>query len=151
MFTKHLIDKVLITLEVGDKTPLFILLEKRGTVHRKGSGGTQGADLPLMQGISHDGHFEALMMTVDESIFQFAGVLKFPDRVGRECRLTIIFNSDNGEVDYSFRVVYGEESQGPPMELAQILINAVKITDPWYQRQITEAKESEGKWWEFWK
>lgn len=151
MFAKHLIDKVLVTLEVGDNTPLFILLEKRGTVHRKGNGGIQGADQPLMQGISHDGHFEALMMTVDESIFQFAGVLKFPDRVGRECRLTIIFNSDNGEVDYSFRVVYGEESQGPPMELAQILINAVKITDPWYQRQITEAKQSEGKWWEFWK
>ncbi|MFN8288191.1 MAG: hypothetical protein U0V74_15660 [Chitinophagales bacterium] len=152
MFTKHLIDKVLITLEVGDKTPLFILLEKRGTVHRKGNGGTQGPDLPLMQGISHAGHFDALMMTVDENIFDYAGVLKFPDRVGRECRLTLIFNSDNGEVDYSFRVVYGEQSQGPPMELAQILINAVKITDPWYYQQVEEAKKEEEKgWWKFWK
>lgn len=151
MFIKHLIDKILITLEVGDKTPLFILLEKRGTVHRKGNGGTQGPDLPLMQAISHDGHFDALMMTIDEAIFQFAGVVKMPDRQGRECSLTLIFNGENGEVDYSFRVVYGEDSQGPPVELVQILINAVKITDPWYNRQLAEAAAEKEKWWAFWK
>ncbi|HLP19277.1 MAG TPA: hypothetical protein VK174_03215, partial [Chitinophagales bacterium] len=60
--TKHFIDKVLITLEVGNKTALLVLVAKDGSVHRKGNGNPD-APLPLAQGISHDGHFEALMMT----------------------------------------------------------------------------------------
>lgn len=152
MFTKHLIDKILITLEIGDKTTLFILLDKSGTIHRKGDGGKQENELPLMTGVSREGHFEALMMTVDENLFQYAGVIKMPQRVGAECSMTIIFNGNDGAVDYSFRVVYGEQSQGPPIELVQILINAVKLTEPWYQEQMKAATEStKSKWWSFWK
>ncbi len=149
MFTKHLLDKALITLEVGDSTPLFILLAKDGTIHRKGNGNV-AENLPLMRGISQQGHFEALMMTIDDSIFEHSGVLKFPDRVGQECQLTIIFQGA-GETDFSFRVIYGLESEGPPAELTAILINAVKISEPWYREQLQQDTEPEKKWWQFWK
>jgi hypothetical protein len=149
MFTRHLIDKVLITLEVGEKTTLFILIQKDGTVHRKGSGSIT-EEKPLMVGHSADGHYEALMLTVNEEVFEHTGVLKMPDRLGNECQLTIIFQGKQ-DVDFGFRVVYGDQSQGPPVELAQILINAVKLTEPWYQEQLSAALEPEKKWWEVWK
>ena len=146
---KHLIDKVLITLEVGERTALLILVARDGSVHRKGNGNPDNTNLKLAQGISHDGHFEALMMTIDENIFQYAGVIRLPNPQGRECRLSLIFQGRN-DVDYSFRVIYGEKSDGPPQELAQILINAVKITENWYtQQQQTQGDEK--KWWEVWK
>lgn len=146
---KNLIDKALITLEVGDRTALLILVARDGSVHRKGNGNPDDTHLELAQAISHDGHFEALMMTIDESIFQYAGVIKMPNPQGRECRLSIIFQGKN-DIDYSFRVVYGDKSEGPPQELAQILINAVKITEPWYYKQL-QPEPDEKKWWEVWK
>lgn len=146
---KYLIDKVLITLEVGDRTALLVLVAKDGSVHRKGNGNPENTDLVLAQGISHDGHFEALMMTIDESIFNHAGVIRMAEPKGRECRLSLIFQGRN-DVDFSFRVVYGEESEGPPQELAQILINAVKLTEAWYQEQLKPETE-EKKWWQVWK
>jgi hypothetical protein len=150
---KHRLDKVLITLEVGNTTALFILLDKYGNIHRKGNGNAAETSLELAQGVSNQKHFDALLMTVPDSIFDFTGVVKQTPIQGKECSLSIIFNGPD-DVDYSFRSIYGDESQGPAAELVQILINAVKITDPWYAEQLTpqqplntEAK----KWWEFWK
>ncbi len=154
MQVKKFIDQVLITLEIEDKTSIFILLTKEGSLSRKGDGSTAGTDLPLVQGISHDGHFEALMMTVSDDIFNYAGVINQSAKAGRDCSLSIIFQGKKAQVDYSFRVLYGEDSQGPPIELAQILINAVKITDPWYKRKLqteVQLKENEKKWWRVWK
>lgn len=150
MFGKHLINQILITLHTGEKNGLFILLDKNGTIHRKGNGNAD-ADLPLLQGRSTLGHFDALLMTVNENIFHHTGVIKMPNRVGEECTLTIIFQA--GEIDYSFRVVYGQQSEGPPQELTEILINAVKLTQGWYDENQASLKQEEtGKSsWKFWK
>lgn len=148
MYEKLLIDKVLITLEVGDKTCLFILLGKDGTIHRKGDGSPQH-NLPLQMGVSNQRHFDAFMMTVNEAVFAYKGVVRYPNRVGTDCSLTIIFQGPN-EVDFSFRVIYGADSAGPPSELVEILINAVKLTEGWYQEQLAEPQE-EKKGWKFWK
>ncbi len=151
MPVKPFINKALITLEVGDKTALFILLTKDGQIHRKGNGNPDAQGQPLQMGVSDEGHFEALMMTVNEDVFNYTGVIKQPAIAGVESRLSIIFHGNNNE-DYSFRVVYGSESQGPPQELAQILINAVKITEAWYQEKLNEPETKfEKKWWQFWK
>jgi hypothetical protein len=147
MLVKPLIDKVLITLEIGDKTVLFILLANDGTSHRKGNGSQNTTDLPLKTGISYQGHFDALMMTVNENIFNYTGVINQPGRRGEECRLTLIFQGIN-QTDYSFRVIYGADSEGPPVELAQILINAVKLTEEWYNEQLTVQPEKKKKWWQ---
>ena len=150
MYPHSLIHQALITLEVGDATALFILLTRDGMIQRKGDGNPAHTSLPLVQGISHDGHFEALMMTIPGDLFQYTGVRKMEDLAGKECRLTIIFQAKDG-ADYSFRVVYGSESAGPPIELAQVLINAVKITEPWYTAQQMELHAGEKKWWQVWK
>jgi hypothetical protein len=150
MYTKHLIDKVLVMLEMGDKTALFVLLTKDGTIHRKGYGSKADDALPVLEGISRVKHFEAMMMTVDENIFQMAGVYRSKTVIGTECKLTIVFNGEG--VDYGFRWVYGEESEGPPHELTDIVINAVKITDSWYgEMQQKNQEEGKKEWWQVWK
>jgi hypothetical protein len=149
MHEKLLIDKVLITLEVGEKTCLFILLGKDGILHRKGDGNPVH-DLPLQRGVSKLKHFDAFMMTVNEGIFAYSGVRRQPDIMGEICRLTIIFQGPN-DVDFPFRVVYGSDSDGPPRELVEILINAVKITEGWYQEELNQPQEEEKKRWKFWK
>ena len=148
MYEKLLIDKVLITLEVGEKTCLFILLGKDGTINRKGDG-NPSSDLPLHRDVSNQKHFDAFMMTVNEAIFAYKGLIKQPNRVGTECSLTIIFQGPN-DVDFSFRVIYGADSEGPPRELVELLINAVKLTEDWYRQQLTEP-QVEKKGWKFWK
>ncbi len=127
------IDKALITLEVAEKTTVFILLSRDGTIHRRGNGSIGGTTTPLMRGVSQDGQLDALMMTVHP---------------GNQCVLSIIFHGTKGE-EYLYRVIYGDQSEGPPKELAEILLNAVKITEPWYQQQLNA--ETEKKWWQFWK
>jgi hypothetical protein len=146
MYVKHLIDKALITLEVGNTTALFILLEKGGTIHRSGNGNPK-TELPLKTGISHAGHFEVLIMTIGEELFNYTGIINMPGKQGTDCQLTLIFQGPN-ELDFSFRVLYGAESEGPPKELAEVLINAVKITDAWYSEQLN-TKEPEKQWWKF--
>jgi hypothetical protein len=147
---KPLIDKVLISLEVEDQTSVLIALAKDGAISRKGDGSTGNGPLPLVQGASTEGHFEALMMTVNEDIFPYAGVINLSAKAGRDCRLSIVFQGPE-KVDYSFRVLYGEDSKGPPQELAEILINAVKITEPWYRKQLHPEQAEAKPWWQFWK
>ena len=148
MYEKLLIDKVLITLEAGEKTCLFILLGKDGTIHRKGDG-NPAHQLPLQRGISSQRHFDAFMMTVNEAIFAYKGVMRKPNPVGTLSSLTIIFQGPN-DIDFSFRVIYGADSEGPPRELVELLINAVKLTEDWYQEQMAEPQEVK-KGWKFWK
>lgn len=150
MYPFQQIHQALITLEVGNATALFILLTREGVIQRKGDGNPEHTALPLAQGISHEGHFEALMMTIPEELFHYTGVRKMEGMAGTECRLTIIFQAKDG-TDYSFRVVYGSESAGPPIELAQVLINAVKITESWYAAQQAESLPTNKKWWQVWK
>ena len=94
---KNILNKVLITLDVADKTALLILLSKDGNIHRKGNGNANDTTQKLKQGFSPDGHFEALLMTIDEGIFNHTGVTKIPERLGRECVLTIVFDANRGE------------------------------------------------------
>ncbi len=87
-------------------------------------------------------------MTIEENKFNYTGVIKKPNRVGADCSLTVIFQGQ-GELDFSFRVIYGADSEGPPRELIEILINAVKLTESWYQEQLSQPVEKE-KSWKFW-
>jgi hypothetical protein len=140
------IDKALITLEVAERTTIFILLSRDGTIHRKGNGSLDSSHAPLMRGVSLEGQLEALMMTVHPGVYGLTGLIKNEERLGNECVLSIIFNGTKGE-EYLCRVIYGDQSAGPPQELAEILLNAVKVTEPWYQEQL--KAESGKSWWQF--
>lgn len=143
------IDKALITLEVSGQNTIFILLCSDGTIHRKGSGKLNDITNPLVRGVSHAGHLDALMSTLDEDIFNYSGVIEKKPRAGNECVLSIVLNGKRGE-ELIYRVIYGDQSEGPPKELVDILLNAVKITDSWYKESLAQELNQK-KWWQFWK
>jgi hypothetical protein len=64
-------------------------------------------------------------------------------------------------------VNYGHDSQGPQREITEMLINAVKITDPWYESErqklyrttpgddtltspIAHSPNNKKRWWRIW-
>lgn len=142
--------QALITLDCDDKTLLFILLDQKGVIHRKGDGSSKGLTLPLVQGYSSLNYFEAFLTSVPRSIFDHPGVYKQQPYAGKIHTLSIVFVDANGN-DLALRAVYGDESQGPPSEMVQTLINAVKITETWYQNELNPPIEGSTKpWWKFW-
>ena len=140
MSFKDKLDNCLVSLDVGNKNALFIVLAKDGTICRRGNG-NPNKDLELIKGNSDLEHFQAFMMTVNEDILQFSGFFEQTPIVGRPCKLMIVFSGPNGE-EAGFKVEYGEDSQGPPADIVEMLINAVKLTDPWYEEELTRSKSS---------
>ena len=160
MSYKDKLDKCLVSLDVGDHNALFIIMAKDGTICRKGNGNPD-KEMEMLKGVSDLQHFEAYMMTVDENWFMFSGAFEQKPMVGRLCKLLVVFSGPGGE-EAGFKCLYGEDSQGPPKEVAEMLINAVKLTEGWYEEERAKLKvqpfisaiqtpKEETKWWEFWK
>jgi hypothetical protein len=40
---------------------------------------------------------------------------------------------------------------GPPREIANFVLKAIDLTDPWYLPQLKKITRSQKKWWQFWK
>ena len=175
MSYKDKLDNCLVSLDVGEKSALFIVLAADGTICRRGNGNPD-KELPLLKGQSDLKHYQAFMMTIHEEHFQFSGFFEQTPIMGRPCKLMVVFTGPGGE-EAGFKVNYGEDSLGPPREIVEMLINAVKITDPWYDQEIARLSEiphqaapevrpyqtpavkplfskdapRKGGWWEFWK
>jgi hypothetical protein len=167
---KDKLDNCLISLDVGEKNALFIVLTKDGTICRRGNGNPD-KEFELLKGHSSLQHYQAFMMTVKEDHFQFSGVFDQAPAIGRPCKMMIVFSGPEGE-EAGFKCTYGEDSQGPPREVVEMLVNAVKITDPWYEEErqklkngalhdpesgpfghspVPKNKDAQPSWWQFWK
>jgi hypothetical protein len=120
-------------LDVGDKNALLIVLAKDGTICRHGNGNPD-REFEMLKGNSDLEHYQAFMMTVNEELFAFSGVFEQTPIVGKPCKMMIVFSGPNGE-EAGFKCNYGADSQGPPREIAEMLINAVKITEHWYETE----------------
>lgn len=142
MSFKDKLDNCLVSLDVGNKNALFIVLAKDGTICRRGNG-NPNKDFELLKGTSDLEHFQAFMMTVNEDILQFSGFFEQTPIIGRPCKLMIVFSGPHGE-EAGFKVEYGEDSQGPPADIVEMLINAVKLTDPWYEEELARSHSSNG-------
>lgn len=159
MSYKDKLDKCLLSLEVGGKNALLIVMAKDGTICRRGNGNPE-KDLEMLKGESDLQHFDAYMMTISEELFAFSGVFEQTPIIGRPCKLLIVFSGPGGE-EAGFKCNYGEDSQGAPREITEMLINAVKLTDSWYEQEIEKVRErntfnpprttEQKAWWEFWK
>ena len=164
MSYKDKLDNCLVSLDVGDKNALFIVLMKDGTICRRGNGNPD-KEFELLKGYSDLQHYQAFMMTVDEDLFRYSGVFDQTPIIGKPCKMMIVFSGPDGE-EAGFKVNYGEDSKGPPREIVELLVNAVKITDPWYEEERNKIKsgpndspeispightpDTKKKWWRMW-
>lgn len=147
-------ESTIVSLEVADKQVLFILLSKDGAINRQGDGSAGCKDHDLYIGITNEGLFDQLMEVASPKLVDvLGGHLEAHDKKGRTCKLKILFKGEN--IDTGVEFIYGELSQGPPPFVADYVIEAVELTEPWFQKQKkmtkSEGTNGEKKWWEFWK
>jgi hypothetical protein len=154
---KEKFEATIVSLEVADKQVLFILLSKDGAINRQGDGSADCKDHNLHIGRTDKNLFDQLMEAASPELVDVLGDrLEAHDRKGRTCKLNILFKGEG--IDTGVEFIYGERSQGPPQFVADYVIEAVELTEPWFQKMKKMIKnEGDGstgerkKWWEFWK
>jgi hypothetical protein len=148
------INLVSISIYVEGVKSLFILLDKGGTINRSGCGRLRNKDKILFIKREKEHFFQKLMECVPEDWSELQGVYKIdiPDKKGANCELRIIFK-DKADKDYGFVVLYGAKSEGPAEDIGEMVVNAVQITDPWFNEQkrmlknIKKRQANKKPWW----
>ncbi|CAM1359261.1 conserved hypothetical protein [Tenacibaculum litopenaei] len=129
------IESIQIDLFINKTHSLVIHLFNDGTIHRKGYGTTNFPDNDLYVGIIDPSIFENYIAQIHEGYLQHAGVYDFDTKLGEQCMLSYIINCK--DQSYTFEYQYGSQSEGPHQEIANLLSDAIKITDPWFVKQRT--------------
>lgn len=146
------ITAVNITLEVNRKHSLFILLADDGSINRLGTGEVYNKENDLYIGITNEPLFSQLMTNLTDDMLQFTGGYDVFDKKGENCDLSIgLVFADQTQDGFGFR--YGSKSEGPPKEISNFVVEAVKITQTWYesQKKMTKGSPEKGKpRWKFW-
>jgi len=149
---KENIDAIAVSLEVDSKHALGIVLAADGLINRLGTGSVNNTENDLYIGITKNNLFDNLLSKIDSRWFEHQGSYDVPDKKGKICELTIIFlHEDSKESIWKFR--YGSESQGPPDDIRQFVVEAIKLTEPWYieqKKMVGKSSESNKPWWKFW-
>jgi hypothetical protein len=122
-----------ITLEVDEKTSLFILLGKDGCINRMGSGTAENLDGELFIGNADPSIFLAVRSHLTPGMLRsLAQGFRMPTPRGASCKLTVIFQfEDKSSLGISF--FYGSESEGPPKDVAAFVTSAVTWTNALYE------------------
>lgn len=148
------IEAIMITLTVADNQVLFILLSSDGTINRMGDGSPECKDHDLFIGQTGTQPMISQirsMITPDMQEFLHK-TFDLPEKKGRHCSLKMLFKTYSLETGVEF--LYGEHSQGPPHEFAEMVRKAAHLTEHWHlaqkkgkqQATTTPAKP----WWKFW-
>lgn len=125
---------IMVTLTIGEDQSLFVLLASDGAINRMGNGSEHNIESDLFIGQTSLDAFHSVAPHTQAVIDQWLGGYGDPNPVGKLCKLSIGFRTADGqELVSQWR--YGAESQGPPPEVAQLVIEAVKATNPWYEQQ----------------
>jgi hypothetical protein len=128
------IQGIFISLTVGFRPSLFVLLAADGTVNRMGSGGLNNTDLEMYIGRTPDPLFATLRKWIKPEWFEYPGEYKIPDGKGLPCELQVHLKLlDGRQTGLVFH--YGSQSKGPPAYLCEFVERAAAITAPWHQSQ----------------
>ncbi|MAT13902.1 MAG: hypothetical protein CMJ46_01375 [Planctomyces sp.] len=125
---------ILVNLKIADDQALFVILGADGTVNRKGTGAEDNDEHDLFIGKSSSKMFAALKKQIKPGVAKWNGVYKARAPKGKPCLLTVGFRDASGKESIC-KFSYGSDSQGPPPEICDLVIAAVEITDPWYEKQ----------------
>jgi hypothetical protein len=136
------ISVIWLTIKVDGKNTLFLTLGSDGLVNRLGTGAVNNTEIDMFIGKTNDPLFLQLRSRIDPRwLAQMGAIYTLPERRGKECELTVGFKlRDSTETGATFR--YGSESQGPPGDIVQFVIDAVGLTTPWYEREKSRVVQT---------
>jgi hypothetical protein len=149
--TPDSIKAIMVKLEVADRQALFVVLADDGLVNRVGTGAVNNSQNDLFIGRTNEPLFAQLRAQVRDEWLNHFGVYDIPAKAGRICTLSVLFKGAEGE-EGGLRFVYGPESSGPPRDICQFVTEAVRLTDPWHERQkqLVAAPKKNKPWWRPW-
>ena len=125
---------IAITLRVREKNALFILLAADGAINRLGTGSVRNTENDMFIGQTTEPLFEQVRATFHDEMLGMTGGYDVPNQKGKPCVLDILLRFADGTED-GFRFSYGSKSQGPPGEIVNVVMRAVEVTEPWFERQ----------------
>jgi len=131
---KDTVESIMITLEVGSKQSLFILLAADGSLNRLGTGSAENTDNDMFIGVTKKTLFKKLRKKIPQEWFDNLGRYEISEKKGLPCELTILMKHTDGQ-ESGIQFLYGTESQGPPEDIVQFVSEAVKLTNPWHEAQ----------------
>jgi hypothetical protein len=146
---KEEITAVQIRLDAGrENTILSILLAADGSINRMGSGRFSdiNAEKELHIGADQERLFRDFISQMPDDLLEYAGRYDLPEPQGLPCKLTMLFAGE-GESGVGFEFIYGSRSQGPPAEIQELIVEAIRITDGWLQNQNSKPDKP---WWKVW-
>lgn len=133
---------IMVTLEIGGEQALFVLLSKDGSINRLGTGSEGNTEKDMFIGVADTTAFEAVRAKCGPIIDQWLGGFGAPDIAGKPCKLAVGFQTTDG-TELVSQWQYGTESQGPPPDVAAVVIKSVQATEDWYQKQKAMAAGAE--------
>ena len=140
--TKDQVNQIRIEVETSDeKSLLLILLDRDGTLNRKGSGFIDDKDLPFVMGMSDGSAFKTLIDVLDEEVLQEdpetgpSYTYDYPDKAGIPLTFKFVFLGEKPNlIVYEFHI--GSESMDTEEGLfpyfGGLVSKAVELTDAWY-------------------
>jgi hypothetical protein len=149
--TPESINAIMVKLDIADRQALFIVLANDGLVNRLGTGAVNNTENDLFIGRTNDPLFTELRAQVRPEWLDRFGEYDVPSKAGSTCKLSVLFKAaqgDKGGVSF----IYGSESQGPPGDICHFVTEAVRLTDPWYekQKQMAANSKKDRPWWRPW-
>jgi hypothetical protein len=145
--TPESINAIMVKLDIADRQALFIVLADDGLVNRLGTGAVNNTENDLFIGRTSEPLFAQLRAKVRPEWMDRFGSYDVASKTGSTCKLSVLFEAAEGEGG-GVSFVYGSESQGPPGDICQFVTEAVRLTDPWYEKQKqTAANAKKDKPW----
>ena len=103
-FTKTDIEQIRIDVDSEGQSALSMLIHKDGTLNRQGSGSLPPVKIATM-GMTDGAIFRKLVETLDEGIFEKAGIYDHPNKLGQQIRYALVFIGQNPKIKvFEFRV-----------------------------------------------
>ena len=136
------ISVIWMTIKVEGRNTLFLTLASDGLVNRLGTGGVNNTENDMFIGKTNGPLFLQLRSRIDTRwLPQMGAGYTLPEQKGKECELTVGFKFQDGkETCVIFN--YGSESQGPPGDIVQFVIDAVALTTPWYEQEKNRVAQT---------
>jgi hypothetical protein len=127
-----------ISLKANDEILLFILLTADGTINRMGNGADTSENEMFISRLPDAAIFQEVLSHVTPPMLQPPRQYVAPEIKGQTCTLTLAFQVPHGDAGIEF--VYGSESIGPPPDVRELVLSAIKLTEAWYRQQKEMVK-----------
>jgi hypothetical protein len=130
---------IMITLLAGGDHSLFIMLGSDGSINRMGTGAVDNRERDMFIGKTDPALFDKLRQQIGPELLAWFGQqLADPEPRGTICELTVGLKEVDGEESATVWR-YGAESTGPPPEVGEFVISAVRATETWFDQQKAMA------------